>query len=364
MNDDFSDKRRDLALCALCPGYCAAACPVFEATGNSALSPGAKIALLHEVVAGHRRLDESAARVLFACTGCGRCAEVCPNRVDVPDLLRRARAVCAEEGESPSGVERLRTRMSQTGNPFGADLSALSRSLSDDSEGRVYFPGCTALAREQDLARSDIDAAAGFNLRLTLTEASASCCGYPLWAAGLVSEFAEHARAFARRVDHLSEFVVGDPGCMVAFTRLYRKVGVELRARPVFLLKLLEDRLDHAFGRAPLSLRLTYHEACKLRCELDCRDAPRRLLRAAVGDFRDPVSETSACSGGGGLISWTHPDIAADLIALQTNLLGDRSQSIVTACPSALHRFRNAGLKAVDLYSVLARWIAFRDEDI
>ncbi len=364
MNDDFSDKRRDLALCALCPGYCAAACPVFEATGNSALSPGAKIALLHEVVAGHRRLDESAARVLFACTGCGRCAEVCPNRVDVPDLLRRARAVCAEEGESPSGVERLRTRMSQTGNPFGADLSALSRSLSDDSEGRVYFPGCTALAREQDLARSAIDAAAGFNLRLTLTEASASCCGYPLWAAGLVSEFAEHARAFARRVDHLSEFVVGDPGCMVAFTRLYRKVGVELRARPVFLLKLLEDRLDHAFGRAPLSLRLTYHEACKLRCELDCRDAPRRLLRAAVGDFRDPVSETSACSGGGGLISWTHPDIAADLIALQTNLLGDRSQSIVTACPSALHRFRNAGLKAVDLYSVLARWIAFRDEDI
>ncbi|MBR2979045.1 MAG: (Fe-S)-binding protein [Myxococcaceae bacterium] len=364
MNDAFLDKRRDLALCALCPGYCAASCPVLDATGNSALSPGAKIALLQEIVVGHRRLDESAARVLFACTGCGRCAEVCPSRVDVPELLRRARAVCAEEGESPSGVERLRTRMAQTGNPFGADLSVLSRALSDDGEGRVYFPGCTALAREQDFVRGAIDAAAGFNLRLTLTEMSASCCGYPLFAAGLVSEFTEHARAFARRVDHLSEFVVGDPGCMVAFTRLYRKVGVELRARPVFILKLLEDRLDHAFGRAPLSLRLTYHEACKLRCELDCRDAPRRLLRAAVGDFRDSTPETSACSGGGGLISWSHPDIAADLVALQRSLLDGKSQGIVTACPSALHRFHSAGLKAVDLYSVLARWIAFRDGDL
>lgn len=364
MNDSFSDKRRLLALCALCPGYCSASCPVLEATGNSALAPGAKIALLHEVLEGHRRLDEGTARALLACTGCGRCTEACPSHVPVRDLLQRARAACADEGESPSSLERLREHMAQAQNPFGVDLSALARSLCDDTEGRVYFPGCTALAREQGVVRGALDAAAGFNLRLTLAEASACCCGHPLWAAGLKREFVAHAKAFARRVENVSELIVGDPGCMLTFTRLYRAAGVDLKPRPILLLQLLEDRLDHAFGRAPLSMKLTYHEACKLRFDLDCRDVPRRLLRAAVGDFQDPAPDENLCSGGGGLLSWTHPEIAEDLTRAQARLLRNPQDRIVTACPSALHRFNRAGLKAIDLYSVLARWIAFRNEEL
>ena len=364
MNDPFSDKRRTLALCAQCPGYCSASCPVLEAAGNSALAPGAKIALLYEVLEGHRRLDESTAQALFACTGCGRCTEACPSHVPIRDLLQRARALCIEEGEAPSSIEDLRERMAQAHNPFGADLSALARSLCDGGEGRVYFPGCTALAREQGFARGALDAAAGFNLRLTLAEASACCCGHPLWAAALKSEFVEHAKAFARRVENLSELVVGDPGCMLTFTRLYRAAGVDLKPRPVLLLQLLEERLDHAFGRAPISMKLTYHEACKLRIDLDCRDVPRRLLRAAVGDFRDPEPGNHLCSGGGGLLAWTHPGIADDLTRAQAGLLGHSQNRIVTACPSALHRFARAGMKAIDLYTVLARWIAFRNEEL
>ncbi|MDR0966598.1 MAG: (Fe-S)-binding protein, partial [Myxococcales bacterium] len=330
--------------------------------GNSALSPGSKLALLHEIVEGHRRLDESCARVLFACTGCGRCTEACPSRVPVREILQRARAICAEEGEAPSAIDELKARMAQSQNPFGADLSALGRALCADSEGRVYFPGCTALAREQNVVRGALDAAAGFNLRLTLAEASACCCGHPLWAAGLKAEFAEHAKAFARRVENLSELVVGDPGCMVTFTRLYRAAGVDLKPRPVLLIQLLEERLDHAFGRAPLSMKLTYHEPCKLRDELDCRDMPRRLLRAAVGDFHDPDPRDNVCSGGG-LLQWTHPGIAADLTRAQSRLMRHPETRLVTPCPSALRRFRQSGLEAIDLYSVLARWIAFRNEE-
>lgn len=363
MNASLLAQRRTLALCALCPGHCSAACPVLEATGNSALAPGAKIALVHEVLEGHRRLDESAAHALFACTGCGRCTEACPGHVPVRELLQQARALCAEEGEAPSSIELLRERMAQAHNPFGADLSALGRALCGEGEGRVYFPGCTALARAQGFVRGALDAAAGFNLRLTLAEASTCCCGHPLWAAGLKSEFAEHARAFARRVENLSELIVGDPGCMVTFTRLYRAAGVDLKPRPVLLLQLLEARLDHAFGRAPLSMKLTYHEACKLKIDLDCRDVPRRLLRAAVGDFRDPAPSDNLCSGGG-LLSWTHPDVAEDLARAQARRLAHPRERIVTACPSALHRFARAGLEAIDIYSVLARWIAFRNEEL
>ncbi|MBF0251551.1 MAG: LUD domain-containing protein [Alphaproteobacteria bacterium] len=80
---------RDILRCIRC-GACINHCPIYAATGGHAYGwvyPGPMGSVLTPFFKGL----EAAHPLPSACTGCGRCAEVCPVRIPVPDLLRRWR---------------------------------------------------------------------------------------------------------------------------------------------------------------------------------------------------------------------------------------------------------------------------------
>jgi L-lactate dehydrogenase complex protein LldG len=60
-------------------------------------------------------------KALFAylCTGCGRCGEVCPVKVDVPRLVEELRAELAAMGFRHPKAERFLENIVSTGNPWG-----------------------------------------------------------------------------------------------------------------------------------------------------------------------------------------------------------------------------------------------------
>jgi Fe-S oxidoreductase len=330
----LKDHRRAVAYCAYCPKLCQFTCPVSTATAHEAHTPVGKMTAAFEHLTGARGFDEHGGAAVYACADCGRCTANCEHESPVGAALFEARVEAVEEGESPKAVDRLRERFA-SGNPYGADLASIARGISRETEGRAYFPGCTALAREPSMVKSAMDAAAGFGVRLTLASACRRCCGWPLWAAGLRPEFVEHAKAFAREVKDLGELVVGDPGCAVALTRAYKDVDVEIAPKVVLLVDLLADRLEYAFGRPPLRWKVAYHDACQLGRVLGRYEGPRRLLRAAVGDFTEAYENRE--DGG--------------------------SSGIVTGCPNACRTLRRAGADALDLFTVLARWVAAREDD-
>ena len=361
----LSDRRRELATCAYCPKMCRFSCPVSSATGKETHTPWGKMSAAFQHLMGARNFDESGGAALYACTDCKRCRTHCRHQNEVGPSLFEARAQAVEEGEAPRAIDALRERFA-SGNPFGVDLAARVKEISREADGRAYFPGCTALAREPGMVHAALDAAGGFGLRLALAPALADrCCGYPLWAAGLKAEFAAQAQAFARAAEGMREVVVGDPGCAYAFEKAYPEVGVALRPKVVLLVDLLADRLEYAFGRAPLRLSVSYHDACLLGRGLGRYEGPRRLLRAAVGEFLEAPENRAdgGCSGGGGLLSLTMPDAAQAVARSQAAEQGSPERRIVTACPSACRNFRRAGVDATDLFTVLSRWIAAREHD-
>ncbi len=361
----LSDHRRELAYCAHCPKMCRFSCPVSGATGKETHTPWGKMSAAFQHLTGARPFDEHGGAALYACTGCMRCRTYCRHGNEVGLSLFEARAEAVDDGEGPRAIDLLKERFA-SGNPFGLDLFARAKEICLEEDGRPYFPGCTALAREPGMVHAALNAAGGFGLRLTLPRALVGCCcGYPLWAAGLKAEFVERAEAFARAADGLSELVVGDPGCAFALLVAYPRVGVELRPKIVLLVDLLADRLEYAFGRAPLRLNVSYHDACLLGRGLGRYEGPRRLLRAAVGEFLEAVENRAdaGCSGGGGLLPLTMPDAAQAVARAQAKEHGAPANRIVTACPSACRSFRKAGVDATDLFSVLERWIAAREQD-
>ena len=98
--------RQSLA-CIRC-GACLNACPVYQQVGGHAYGsvyPGPIGAVISPQLFGL----ETASQLPYASSLCGACREVCPVKIDIPELLLHLRSEVAEgeEGESRGMVERL-----------------------------------------------------------------------------------------------------------------------------------------------------------------------------------------------------------------------------------------------------------------
>ena len=95
---------RDMLRCIRC-GACLNHCPIYAGVGGHAYGsvyPGPMGSVLTPLLNG---LEESR-ELPNACSLCGRCGEVCPVKIPLPDLLRRLR-----EDQHQQGLTRLRWAM-------------------------------------------------------------------------------------------------------------------------------------------------------------------------------------------------------------------------------------------------------------
>lgn len=77
--------------CILC-GKCMEVCPLLRATNQEELAPRAKSELCRVLGELPGELSEAdAARLAGLCLGCGRCAEICPQGVNVPEMVAELR---------------------------------------------------------------------------------------------------------------------------------------------------------------------------------------------------------------------------------------------------------------------------------
>lgn len=359
----LGDHRKEVSFCAYCPKLCRFSCPVSNADRKESHTPWGKMTAAYQHLTDARPLDASSGSAIYACTGCMRCRTNCRHGNEVGPALYAARSEAVASRVAPEAVERLELKFRE-GGAFERSLqSAADRFIDQRREGLAYFPGCTALRKAPETVTAAIDAAAGFGVKLAVSPLSRLCCGYPLWAAGLRTQFEKQARAFAEASADVRELVVGDPGCAWTLLRGYEELGIRLETKVVLLVDLLADRLEYAIGRAPLQLDASYHDSCKLGRGLGRYEAPRRLLRAAVGDFFEAAENRAdaGCSGGGGVLPITMPETALEVARNQAADQGAPAHAVVTVCPSARRMFEKAGATAYDLYSVLAHWIAGRE---
>jgi Fe-S oxidoreductase len=144
--------------------------------------------------------------------------------------------------------------------------------------------------------------------------------------------------------------LVADPGCAVLLGPGRSVTPVELAARQ------LESFKPISFAEAA---PLRWHDPCQLGRGLGQYQAPRAVLTRLLGGAPEEFicrREHASCSGAGALLPLTMPRHAARIadarIAEHRRLGGG---TIVTACGSALRRFRARGAPALDLVTLMRR---------
>jgi Fe-S oxidoreductase/nitrate reductase gamma subunit len=359
----------DADACTLCK-RCQDRCPAWN-TGKP-LSPMKLVNQIGEAAFQQPDRDLIATigkDVLWACTTCRACQEICPAAIEhVSKIIEMRRSLVLMEGEFPG--DEVMTAMEQTevnGNPLGSGYA----SRGDWAEGLeveiigsgadvdiLYFVGCYASfdKRNISVARSFIKLCRAAGIRVGILGKEEKCCGEPMRKMGNEYLYQTLAMENIEKIaaSGAAKVVTSCPHCYNTLTKDYRDLGLEIEVESytVFLEQLL------ATGKLVVTagdFSCTYHDSCYLGRHNDIYEAPRALIRAAGGrivEMEKGRSEAFCCSAGGGRI------MAEENIGERINVKRVRmavatgAPQLLSNCPFCLTMFED-GVKGADADKLL-----------
>jgi Fe-S oxidoreductase len=365
-------RRASLEKCVFCPKLCRTACPVSNAEPRETITPWGKMSLAWMSAHGDVPVDRSHAAPAWACTGCFGCRELCDHRNPVADVLLDARAALVASGAggvAPAGAQRVLASFAQHEERTRAAtrlLQVQAAGSHDVATTTTLLVGCGYVRGAPQEARDAIAAASSIaGGPVAVVE---GCCGLPLRLAGDAEGFQAHARAFARSLEQrrTERLLVADAGCAFALRRRYPDAGAALpqSIRVEVLVEAASNWLGSAGTRVSPARGASgdvvlWHDPCQLGRGLGVYEAPRavltRVLGRAPGEF--PSSrEKAVCSGAGGLLPSTMPEVARLIASARLNEARQATAVgrvvVVTGCASSLIALRKAATAASDLTRV------------
>jgi len=362
---DFTWKQLlDLYACAVC-GRCHASCPA--TLSGKPLSPREVILNLkdHLLEVGPQLLkgetpsanpgtamieDVLTEEVIWNCTTCYACQEVCPVGIEHTVKLIDMRRNLVEHGRVSPSVAKALESVRLLGNPWEQPQSARL----DWAEGQkvnliqdreevdvLYWVGCAGAydprSRDISLAVVSLLERAGVNYALLGTEER--CCGDPARRMGEEGLFQMLARS---NIDVLKKYrfnriLTHCPHCYNMLKNEYPQLGVQFEVvhHSQFLLELIHS------GKIKLQegqeLRLTFHDPCYLGRYNDIYDPPRQVLqaisKATMIEMRLNKTKAMCCGAGGGQI-WIQSEKGRRIEDMRFEQVQEvDAQVVATACP-------------------------------
>ena len=347
----LESRRTELETCAYCPKLCRSACPVSNAEPRETLTPWGKMTTAYLASHGDVPLDASFAKPAWACTGCGACAKACDHNNDVAGALGAAREGFSARGLAPDAAKRI---VRDWQSHLAATQRAVAAHASGARSATALLVGCTYSRRAGDVARDALAATTGLVGDVVVIDL---CCGAPLKMAGDRPRFEAHAADFAARLRGFKRLVVVDPGCAMLLKTELKTSGMGLEPEITLLVEEAAAQLA-ALSPGNAAGPPRFHEPCQLGRGLGLGTEARAVLTRLGGRAPLEFTERGGCSGAGGLLPVTLPDVSRAIAATR---IAEHNEAgggpLVTACASSLLSLRRAGGTSAQV-SDLTTWIA------
>jgi Fe-S oxidoreductase/nitrate reductase gamma subunit len=325
--------------------------------------------------------------VIWDCTTCRACQEVCPIFVEhINKIVDMRRNLVLEQAEMPETAEMALRCIEERGHTckgttacrtdWCGDIEGAKILAEDQDIEILYFVGCSAALEDRNMkvsaALGRIMQAAGVNFGV-LGEAE-SCCGEP--ARRLGNEYLFQMQA-TKNIETFKRYgvkriVVTCPHGYNTLKNEYPQFGGEFEVihHSQYIAELIQQgrlRLKNS-----LTENITYHDACYLGRHNDIYEEPRQVVEALPGaqfTEMERCRSSSFCCGGGGGHMWIEENVGTRISEMRTDqALATQASVLATACPFCLQMFEDAikakeaseAIRAMDIAELVA--IAIEDE--
>lgn len=380
----IADWEDDFFACLQC-GYCAPVCPPFQEMGWESITPRGKMYYLRShymkgpldrLLRRKTRIDASFAEAAYRCTSCGHCQVVCP--VDIPFsrtwdeikewTLDRGVANYPEHQEQVANVVQERNIYGELHAQRAAWLPEDAQ-LSDRPEV-IYWAGCAASYRQQELARAVVKILNAAGVRYNILGQEEWCSGGPLMRMGyvryVVRELGPHNIEAVAKTG-VRALVTACAECYRAFWRDYREKGV---GNPPFSVYHISQYVERLVKDKRLKLNKTWeeavtlHDACQMGRNAGNYEAPRTAIKfvskAKFTEMRRTRDDT-LCSGAAGGFNLVWKREARNIARRRLEeARATGSDVLATTCPHAeahmkdVARRANIPIRVLDLAELIA----------
>ncbi len=300
--------------------------------------------------------------VIWECTTCGACMEVCPVFIEhVPKIVDMRRNLVEMKAKFPEELLTFFENMEQRSNPWGIAPAervkwAVETGVKSFEAGKteyLFFVSCAgsfdARNRRTTLALARILDAGGISWGILGKDEL--CCGDSLRRLGnefiFESMVKENIKLFEER--GVKKVITQCPHCYNTLKNDYRQYGVELEVshHTQFINSLIEA------GRLKLDKvedlgNLVFHDSCYLGRHNRIYDAPRQVVASVTGHApteMDNHHNQSFCCGAGGGRMWMEEPIGKHInVARVEEALSKDPETICVCCPYCMTMFED-GLK-------------------
>ncbi len=348
---------KSVGSCINC-GLCINHCPVVAAVGIDRFSGPRSIA-----VELSRSPPEfwATADIVYLCTGCGTCREVCPKNVNIPEVVNMIRTRIFEYRPElvPKGLHIVREVLTEHRLAFepwedieeknesrDVRLERLNLPFIEDKilekAEILFYPGCQAEERAQEVREAAKVILDFFDVDYSLLD-EMSCCGLPSRLMGDHETDQYLSKQLKEKITKLGirKIVTTCAGCTSSLSDVshHEEWGVPA----VHILEYLVE--DIGFDKLATSMKkaseysdvhVTVHDPCHL-----IRHTSRQITDYAldilceIPGVKVSVSEAyDSCCGGGGLVSYHSDEVAKAVVKENLEAIQKTGANrLVTPCP-------------------------------